>query len=419
MILLAICGFGMILVLFWKKKVEKRLFFLVLCGNLLGLALTVQEGLAGKRQEVTALERGGYGEIPEEVELEVETEDGERTGITIQIPGRQYSAEEVQKLLSEKLMELDRLILGENRSLSHIEYDLDLPSSFSDSPVTVEWSTDLPSVLNWDGTVGEAAGYAGTEVCLEGILSLQDQTEDYRRTLVVYPSPDSDNLKARLKKKTEQINEGNKSISFDLPAEINGRKITWYQKQEQTGALVSVLSLAAGGLAVFSANRKKEQELLKHQEEMQKDYPELVSKIQLFLGAGISMRRVFERITLDYRKELNQNRRACRRWAYEEAARTWYEIDSGVSEQEAYERFGLRCGIPSYKGLSILLIQNLKKGGKGLLPLLEQEAQAAFEARKRQARVEGEKAAVKLLLPMGMMLLVVLIILMVPAFLSF
>ena len=72
MILLAICGFGMILVLFWKKKVEKRLFFLVLCGNLLGLALTVQEGLAGKRQEVTALERGGYGEIPEEVDLEVE-----------------------------------------------------------------------------------------------------------------------------------------------------------------------------------------------------------------------------------------------------------------------------------------------------------------------------------------------------------
>ena len=111
-------------------------------------------------------------------------------------------------------MELDRLILGENRSLSHIEYDLDLPSSFSDSPVTVEWSTDLPSVLNWDGTVGEAAGYAGTEVCLEGILSLQDQTEDYRRTLVVYPSPDSDNLKARLKKKTEQINEGNKSIKM-------------------------------------------------------------------------------------------------------------------------------------------------------------------------------------------------------------
>ena len=77
------------------------------------------------------------------------------------------------------------------------------------------------------------------------------------------------------------------------------------------------------------------------------------------------------------------------------------------------------CIRDSYKGLSILLIQNLKKGGKGLLQLLEQEAQAAFEARKRQARVEGEKAAVKLLLPMGMMLLVVLIILMVPAFLSF
>ena len=38
---------------------------------------------------------------------------------------------------------------------------------------------------------------------------------------------------------------------------------------------------------------------------------------------------------------------------------------------------------------------------------------------KRQARIGGEKAAIRLALPMGMMLIVVLVIIMVPALLSF
>ena len=48
-----------------------------------------------------------------------------------------------------------------------------------------------------------------------------------------------------------------------------------------------------------------------------------------------------------------------------------------------------------------------------------QESQEAFEERRRQAKTTGEKASTKLLLPMGMMLAVVLVILTVPAFLSF
>ena len=43
---------------------------------------------------------------------------------------------------------------------------------------------------------------------------------------------------------------------------------------------------------------------------------------------------------------------------------------------------------------------------------------AALEERRRQARAEGEKAGTRLLLPMGIMLLVVLILMVVPAFLS-
>ena len=50
---------------------------------------------------------------------------------------------------------------------------------------------------------------------------------------------------------------------------------------------------------------------------------------------------------------------------------------------------------------------------------LEREAESAFEERKRNARVQGEEAATKLLIPMALMLLIVLVLLIVPACMSF
>jgi len=67
----------------------------------------------------------------------------------------------------------------------------------------------------------------------------------------------------------------------------------------------------------------------------------------------------------------------------------------------------------------MLLVQNLKKGNKNLMEMLERESASAFEERKRLAKILGEKAGTKLLLPMGSMLVIVFVILLVPAFLSF
>ena len=75
--------------------------------------------------------------------------------------------------------------------------------------------------------------------------------------------------------------------------------------------------------------------------------------------------------------------------------------------------------MPEYIRLGTVLSQNLRKGTKGLNTMLEQEAAASFTERKNTARKLGEKAGTKLLFPMLLMLGIVLVILMVPAFLSF
>ena len=105
-------------------------------------------------------------------------------------------------------------------------------------------------------------------------------------------------------------------------------------------------------------------------------------EIYLLVQAGLTARKAFQKIALDYGKREDGSKRA----AYEEIRTACYEMDSGISEAEAYRRFGERCGQVKYKTLSTLLIQNLQKGSRYLSDLLEKEAVEAGRKEKRKSK---------------------------------
>lgn len=148
---------------------------------------------------------------------------------------------------------------------------------------------------------------------------------------------------------------------------------------------------------------------------MQRDYPEIISKLTLLLGAGMTVKRAWRKIVMDYEEEKDI---WGIRYAYEEMRQGCNEMESGITEAESYERFGRRCGMQIYVKLGALLSQNLRKGAKGMNQILKTEASQAFEERKARARRLGEEAGTKLLAPMFLMLAVVLVIVIVPAFMS-
>ncbi|MBO7600429.1 MAG: type II secretion system F family protein, partial [Lachnospiraceae bacterium] len=82
----------------------------------------------------------------------------------------------------------------------------------------------------------------------------------------------------------------------------------------------------------------------------------------------------------------------------------------------AYRELSDRIGIPEITRMTTLLTQNLKKGSTSLVVLLSQEASKAFEGRRQRARIKGEEAQTKLLAPMTLLMIVVLVIIMIPAF---
>lgn len=202
---------------------------------------------------------------------------------------------------------------------------------------------------------------------------------------------------------------------YYLPTEWNGEEIVWEEPRNSSGGLLAGLSLLASGVIMVRKARKEQEKKLKRMEQLLMDYPALVMKFTLLVQAGMTVRKAFQKIAFDYKRK----KKGSSRWAYEEVVAACNEMDSGVSEAEAYRRFGERCGQIKYKTFATLLIQNLQKGSRRMSDMLEKESMEAWDERKRKARILGEMAATRLLLPMAMMLLVVMAVIMIPAFLSF
>ncbi|MDE7198250.1 MAG: type II secretion system F family protein, partial [Lachnospiraceae bacterium] len=164
-----------------------------------------------------------------------------------------------------------------------------------------------------------------------------------------------------------------------------------------------------------SRGRELDQKLEARKRELLSDYPEIVNKLALYMGAGMTIRNAFLKMGEDYKKQREERKK----YVYEEILMTCYELQGGRSETEAYDHFGRRCQVQAYIRLSALLSQNIRKGSGDLLRVLRQEADNAFAQRKNLAKKLGEEAGTKLLLPMMMMLCVVMVIIMIPAYFSF
>lgn len=212
---------------------------------------------------------------------------------------------------------------------------------------------------------------------------------------------------------TQENSKKNKEY-LELPGELEGKKIVW-KEQKENRSLIGLFLGAVGAIGIILAEKEKEKKReMERQRQMQLDYPEIVSTLSLLLGAGMNLTYAWEKIAIGY--QMRRERHGIpRREAYDEMITTIHEIQKGVGELQAFENFGERCGISSYRKLSSLIVQNIRRGAKGMQRLLEEEEREAFEQRKAEARKAGEEASTKLLLPMGMMLVIVLVILVVPA----
>ena len=363
------------------------------------------------------LKRSGYGEAPAEYDIVMENSKGKGKDVHIEVSSKVYNDAQARELIRSAIAGMDETILGKNESPDRVYYDLELPGSIGEGLISIEWDVDNYDVMNDSGEIcADEIDESGSRVELTGTFKYNEIKQVYRKTITVYPVPlnEEDRLTLSINKALKKADSENPDQNtMILPKTINGEKVTWKDKKSYTFLLMLLIGCVAAVVVFYYEDQKLGASLKKRQREMETDYSEILNKLVLLLGAGMTVRAAWERIALDYRKYGKR-----KRFAYEEMLLSLNEMKNGTAEATVYEHFGIRCGGTSYLKLSATLTQNLKKGSKGLLELFSREAAEANELRKNHIRKKGEEAGTKLLIPMIMMLGVVLVIVMVPAFQS-
>lgn len=363
--------------------------------------------------------RNAYGEGKKVAEYEVSVDGKEEAELEIEVGEQEYSKDEVQKVFDEVLEHLDKIILGENESFDRVEQDLNLVTELEGYPVEIQWQLDSYAVMNLYGEIiEENLVEEGTLVELRGTIFYQEEETIYVQYVRVYPRTrtGADKFFYEVAQEVKRIEEETRQqASFHLPEEVGGTKLNWAEKKENRWYYVLLLGIVLCVYLIYHEHEGKKQKQRQREDELMRDYPGMISKFTMLLNTGTTVRNTWEKIVQNY--EVQKGGLGVHA-VYEEMTVTLREMQGGVSEAEAYERFGKRCGIATYVKFGTLLSQNLRKGSKGISDILRMEAIQAFENRKSTAKRMGEEAGTKLLMPMMGMLAVVFILVMVPAFLS-
>lgn len=417
---------GVLFVLYKKglalKRLEKKevryLFLILILSNLVAMILFISAWLQASGANEVA--RNAYGEGSREETFEVTLKgELENEPITVEVQEREYTQEETKEMFATIMAALDEVVLGENESFDQVEHDLNLVSTLEEYPVEIKWELSCYDVIDEKGAILEEYDIEeGTLVELRGTIIYLETEAVYTVNAMIYPEAKS--AKEKLVDEIRDLisyqeEETRKDETFTLPDSIHGKEIEWKKEKDPTGYYVIILGIVAAGFIFVKKVQDEQEKQKKKQEQMLRDYPEIVSKFTLLLSTGMTLKAVWTKVIQTYEE---QRKHTGRREAYEEMCITGREMQGGIPEKEAYERFGQRCGLIPYMKFGAMLSQNLKKGNKGLAEMLSMESIQAFEERKSIAKKAGEEASTKLMLPMFAMLAVVLFMVIVPAFLS-
>ena len=401
-------------------KLDKRQVICVSLGIILALVVTFVEKQDTVLTKGNGLERNTYGQGETQQEILVEGLLAKKVPLAVRIGERRYTKEQAADAIHMAAEELSAQIAGGNESLEQVQSRLELVTWLDKYGISVRWQPDDTELISASGEVfNSGCPESGRETFLTATLKAGEYAEDYIYRVNVLPpgrTQEEKELAAFENFLMEKEEEQKYSEVFILPEEFEGKTLTYSADRGRSSLMFPLLGILAAILLPLK-DRQREQEAKKKREcQMMMDYSEILSRLVVFLGAGLPVSKAWAKIVEDYRRT---EEKAGKRAAYEEMAAAYYLMQRGVPEIQAYSEFGNRCRVLPYRKLAGILEQNVKNGSKSLTPVLEAEMEAAFEQHKNLARRLGEEASTKLLLPLFMMLLIVMVMITVPAFLAF
>lgn len=395
---------------YYLEKIRLGIFILLGSGLLIGI-LWINE----QRNEVIGdnlLYRKEYGEGQTEIELWVRNQN-EEIPITVTLEEREYTKEELDQLFLQFEAVLETQILGNNVSFEQISFDLNLSDQVEGYPFSIDWYTDN-YFLDRNGHLLQQIPEAESVSEIRADIFYKDYLwQKVYQCKIRKPAIEEDFIKKLSDFIQQEEEQTRNSKALELPQFFEENPIYWRKRQVRQSVMlffgVPVLLIILSFCKDYDVHEK----VKKRQDEMEYDYPEVVNKLALYIGAGMTVQNAWNRIIMDY-----QGKKQVTRYVYEEMIFAYREVENGTSFEKALEGFGRRCQSAKYMKLVTLLSQYLKKGSIQIGALLRQEATEAMEERKNVIRKKGEKAGTEMLVPMMLLLFVIMILVVAPAFMN-
>lgn len=405
--------------LYYQKLIMRILLIMIITVVVSGIFAILTRG---SNQEIV-LERGGYGEDIEELELKTNIDNKEHSFIVDVLPV-EYDFSDMEEIFEKGFEYIEASYLGENDSENNIITDLNLITYIDELGLAVRWSSYNYEIVDTEGRITDEILEKPCHVELVAELSYRDYSKKKNYVLTVL---------GRHVSSTEQIISGiknyinNLQLSYGseqqikLPSEINGYKISVANKKNSPavilffGIILAVLIVAKSVSDLKRKNQLRDKILLRK-------YPEFVDKLSLYMGAGLSVRGALYKTIESSSENSGKDKTGRDKYAHilkDEIKYTLNEISSGIPEGQAYINLGHRLKLSVYLKLTSLLSQNVRKGTKNVLQMLAEEEECALLLKRELAKKKGEEAGTKLLFPMIILLGVVMVIVMLPALMNF
>ena len=365
----------------------------------------------------TVIERPDFGEVPASYNLSytVASEEGVKEGtMPLVVDAKLPEGNQAIKLLESKFEPLLRHMLTSEGQQNYLTTDLIFdPSPFED-PVGVKYVSLTPEVLTDKGELRRNMMDMDTAypLALLATLEVNDLQLSFVYNFEAYRAPLTLGEESALIAERVQFEADQVLLPENLTE--NDGTINWLRPMEGVrGSQVFAASVLLAMVLYVLRKRTLDQAIEQRQSLILRDFPELVSKLTLLINAGMNFNRAWHKVVVDY-----QARSGSTKPLYEEMVLTTVDLQNGMPERQALEGFGRRTGSKEVIRMSAILSQNIRRGNNALSSSLKQLSNEAWEIRTSNAKILGEKASAKLLLPMGISFITVIIIVLAPTLMS-
>ena len=404
-------------ILLFRCKQFSFLFLFLFLSICLGIIFSMKEEYI---DSTIIIERNETGGGTKEVELFMKNDKQEirYPFIVREIP---YTKEQWEEKVKEAIDYVEKVMKGDNTSLDAVNRNLVFPRKAPNNGIKITYETNHRTWVDENGNVDVSEiKEEGELVEIDVIFRYEDFEEIRTYTIRLIPEVKSEEEKEYeevVKKIKEKEENSLYQIQFELPNKIGDYIIENTKGWNKNQGVFLILVLGIGILFFFREEEQMKEQMNERKEQLLKDYPEFIHQLILLIGAGMTLKSAFIRLSENYKRKKQLTNK--KHYLYEELIVTTYEFQAGLSEEEVYRNLANRIGLSSYKRIMELLIQNVKKGTKNLIEMLIREQESSLEMRKEQAKRLGEEAGTKLLMPMILLLGVVLLLVLYPAMCQF